>query len=551
MFVFLCAAVSGAGPDAIEHLFARGGGISGRNVTLDFGGMRLRNPSLMFSLPAASSPFKLSFRGLYALRSLSSLLRTSSYLTKFALDVSNCRFSEFLDTPIALSLETLDYTGKEYDGDARGIDRGSVCVDQQCRYDSITVSNCVFRNCNTRTDSGIFRSGGALGILSANAVRVTGCTFASCREVNTEGGYGGGAIYVSESNSVYVEQSTFTDCTAQCGGGLWANQVKNVDLVRTTMARCSSSTREGGGVRCDSGTCRLELTTFEACRGPSTGGAAAAFSEVVMELADWNATACVGSWGILRAQGGSCDMTFSQFVRNQVDAGAAMYANDAAVTIARTVFMDTANGKTDLYMSVMSTGSFAVALDHVCFQNTDASYVPIAFVQLSSSGGQLRCSLIDCYFSGTATWETQGVVSITSEQLHTNAQNGQCNSHTPTIAPPASDTFTGLVTLTDEPTPDPTTTTTTSSSSSPVDPTVTDTPTEPTSSPTPSPTTSGESGGGGSSNIGVIVGSIVAVIVVIIVVVLLSVFCVWRCRKSAVIDRREVSDMEILAFPTV
>ena len=528
MFVLLCAAVSSAGTDAVEHLFARGGGISGRNVTLDFAGMRLRNPSLMFSLPAASSPFKLSFRGLHALKSLSSLLRTSSYLSKFALDVSNCRFSEFLDTPIALSLATLDYTGKEYDGDATGIERGSVC--SNCQYDSITVSNCVFRNCNTRAEPGIFRSGGALGILKANAVRVTGCTFTACSEVNT-GGSGGGAIYVAESDSLYVEQSTFTDCTAQCGGGVWTNKVTNVDLVRTTMTRCSSSAREGGGVRCDSGTCRLQLTTFEACSGPSTGGAAAAFSEVGLTLADWNATACVGSWGMLRAQGGSCDMTFSQFVRNQVDTGATMYANDAAVTIARTVFMDTANGQTDFYMSAMNTGSFTVALDHVCFQNTNAAYVPIAFVQ---SGGQLSCSLIDCYFSGTATWETQGGVSITSEQLHTNAQNAQCNSHTPTIEPPASATFTmSSDTFTSGPTLDPTT--------------ATNAPTGSTST----PTTSGDSGGGGSSNIGAIVGSIIAVIVVIVVVVLLSVFCVWRCRKSAVIDRREVSDMEILAFPTV
>ena len=399
-------------------------------------------------------------------------------------------------------------------------------------------------------------SGGAIGVVSSRTITVNGCTFTNCKEVSGERSYGGGAIYIASSETLSVTGSTFTECTSQCGGGVWTNDVKTVTLTRCTMIRCESSSLEGGGLRCNSGTCRLDNTRFESCRGPYTGGSGVAFINCASDVVDGNATACVGGWGAMTVQGGSSEIAFSLFSKNQVEKqndGTVLYVRSGSVTIGRTLFTGTLNTDTDVCVYAEG-GASTATLEHVCFENSMAGYYPITFYQQNQ--GQLSASVVDCYFSGASTWTTAGVIDITSESLHTNAKDLQCNAHTATMTFTASSPFTASEMFTASKA------FTESSTFSGMTPTSSDL------SSLPSLETGEETGstseileietsqpGGDASGlgkkVGIIVGSVVGVIVVVAIVAVVVMFCAPRCRKSAVIDRNDVSDMEILAFPSV
>lgn len=568
MLGFLVIVTSSSQANVLEPLFSRAGGIAGRNISLDFGGKRLRNPSLLFSLPATTKDSRLSIRRLTAFNSLTSLLRSSPHLSHFAFDMSRCSFTNFLSTPIALRFAAeavLTVSGKTIDGTPQTVSRGEVC--QKCpTYGSATISNCQFSNC--KTSDGIFKNGGALGFENAYVIRVEKCTFTSCSQAGTtctDPGCGGGAVYVGSSDRLVLSGSSITGCSADCGGGVWTYRVSSVEIDNTKMVQCSSSKKEGGGLRCDEGSYRGAFVSFQSCTttSPSTGGSGAAFNNVKSFSTDTNATSCSGGsdggWGAFRVQDGTVEIHFSKFISNQGATGV-LLQNVLTADLSRTAFIDQASG-IDLYL--YTTGAaMQASLDHICFQRNSYSAAPLS---LATQGGSLRVTMSDSYFSGTQVYAIEiGSVDLKTQNVFTNAKDSQCDAHTPTLSVEPTATFTA----TEEPTDDSSstsssTTETTSDTSSSTETTSdtsstgtsSDTGTDPTSSSGTGSsgvtTTPGDEGNKGDNNIGVIVGSVIAVILVIVIVTLVVMCCMWRCRKSAVMKDHEVSDMDVLAFPTV
>ena len=553
MIAILAIFAASAQPDVLEPLFSRGGGVAGRNISLDFGGRRVRNPSLLFSLPASANPYRLSLRRLTALNSLSSLMRSSPHLSGFAFDMSNCAFRNFLATPVALQFaQVLVYKDTNYNGDSSAIQRGSVC--SACpQYDSATISNCQFTNCRT-SGTGDFMNGGGLGFTSANEIRVESCTFTGCVQQSAtecaDPGCGGGAVYVSSSMKLIITKSSMTSCQADCGGGVWAYQVGSVEIDNTKMVQCSSSKKEGGGMRCDgAGSYRGAFVSFQSCSSEIARGVSATFVSVQSFHTDTNATGSAGAnaFGALFFDKGNLEMHFSKFTGN---AGYCTFyiSNVITTDMSRTLFSSNTNQATTIYLYA-TTAQCDVRMDHLCFEGTD---LPITLFQEKDSGS-IQANLVDCYFSGTLTYDTGGSVTVQTDSLHTSTQVGQCDAHTATLSMTFSESESDLPTLettSDEgggsevsppttPTSEPVDPSTGTSGSSGVEPT----------DPTPTPAVDG--GKKANDKIGIIVGSIIAVIIVVVVVTLLVMCCMWRCRKSAIMKSQEVSDREVLAFPTL
>lgn len=572
MLGFLVIVTSSSQANVLEPLFSRAGGIAGRNISLDFGGKRLRNPSLLFSLPATTKDSRLSIRRLAAFNSLTSLLRSSPHLSHFAFDMSRCSFTNFLSTPIALrfaeATDVLTVSGQTIDGKPETVRRGDVCKDCPT-YGSATISNCKFSNCKTSdTLDKIFKNGGALGFENAYIIRIEKCTFTSCSQSSAtacaDPGCGGGAVYVGSSDRLVLSGSSITSCSADCGGGVWTYRVSSVEIDNTKMVECSSSKKEGGGLRCDEGSYRGAFVSFQSCTTtpPSTGGSGAAFNNVKSFSTDTNATSCSGGtnngWGAFRVQDGTVEIHFSKFISNQGAVGV-LLQDALTVDLSRTAFIDQ-TADTDLYLYT-TRAEMKASLDHICFQRNSYSVPPLSLAQ---QGGSLTVTMSDSYFSGSLVYATEtGSVAIETQNVFTNAHDSQCDAHTPTLSVEPTETFSATAELTDDSSStssSSSSTETTSDTSSSTETTSdtsssSDTGTGPTSSSGTGSsgvtTTPGDEGNKGDNNIGVIVGSVIAVILVIVIVTLVVMCCMWRCRKSAVMKDHEVSDMDVLAFPTV
>ena len=99
-----------------------------------------------------------------------------------------------------------------------------------------------FGSCNF-TSNLAGHSGGAIAATMESNIKLTMCTMKSCSAQNGDGG----ALYVSDSPTFTVTDSTISFCTANNGGGMYVLSASLVSLRGGTFANCSATATGGGG----------------------------------------------------------------------------------------------------------------------------------------------------------------------------------------------------------------------------------------------------------------------------------------------------------------
>ena len=108
-------------------------------------------------------------------------------------------------------------------------------------YAISSVVNCSFMNCSSST------RGGAVDMASVVDSSVVNCSFINCfssANYSSSYNYGGGAIYLSSSNSAIhsVDNCSFMNCSSNYGGGaIYVNNlVKSFNVINSTFMNCSA-----------------------------------------------------------------------------------------------------------------------------------------------------------------------------------------------------------------------------------------------------------------------------------------------------------------------
>lgn len=160
------------------------------------------------------------------------------------------------------------------------------------KFPDILIENCTFNNCHSTSYGGVIYTSYADELVLQN------CSFTNCSS------YYGGAVYmenIATRGSAYsldAKNCTFTDCHADCHGGVLfiednyvydgsVAEIQQFHFASSTIENCSAA-YDGGAVymNCDNGQLYFFRSVITNCSAGRYGGAA-------FETGGWNFT----SWG--------------------------------------------------------------------------------------------------------------------------------------------------------------------------------------------------------------------------------------------------------------
>ncbi|OHT07503.1 hypothetical protein TRFO_24245 [Tritrichomonas foetus] len=226
--------------------------LSLRNSTFLFSGS-LKNPGLLFNIPQISKFRQFSIKNMRASFNLNHIITNSKYSSNFDIQIMNCHFSNFLNSPISLQFEACpSITGQTYT--SRNDKISSDLFISQCN--SLNVVDSTFTNCNTDNHGNSIEAlwnGGAICITkstgSFTTVNLENCRFNSCHVVAQKNG---GAFYAKGITKMTVQGCTFENCqTVQFGNGGagYCESINDLSFSKTVFQNCQSpSSGSAGGL---------------------------------------------------------------------------------------------------------------------------------------------------------------------------------------------------------------------------------------------------------------------------------------------------------------
>jgi len=185
----------------------------------------------------------------------------------------------------------------------------------------ITITSSMFSNCSAIDGGAIF---------AGNGITVTSSSFSSCSA--TRGGRGG--AIVSDSGTVKVISTSFSDCSAYQGGAIQSGTA-NINVTSSSFFNCLASF--GGAISSGSGTVDVTSTIFSDCTATIIGGAIDSHKLLTITSSTFsNCTA--GSGGAIISVYHPITVTNSSFFNCSAQWGGAIEIYSGNVDVTTTVF---------------------------------------------------------------------------------------------------------------------------------------------------------------------------------------------------------------------
>ena len=172
--------------------------------------------------------------------------------------------------------------------------------------------------------------GGGLYAENSSTVIINNGTISGCKA----GTGAGGGLYAKNQSTITINNGTISGCEAGAGGGLYAENSSTVIINNGTISECTAAIKNGGGLYAtNSSTITISGGTISGCKGELGCGLYADNSTI--EITDGTISGCTGlRGGGLYANNSTVTITGGTISRCKVGAGGGLFAtNSSEITI--------------------------------------------------------------------------------------------------------------------------------------------------------------------------------------------------------------------------
>jgi hypothetical protein len=159
-----------------------------------------------------------------------------------------------------------------------------------------TISNSTFNNCPAGW-------GGAIDSVGNQPLSVSGSSFNNCSATGFSNSKGGA---INAGGAITIDDSTFSDCLAYYGGGIYSSGDNSITVSGSTFINCkaTTTTNNAGGAIYTRGTFAIDGSTFRDCSADYETGTAgldvqggAIYSQHGGTISNSTFSNCSAGWG--------------------------------------------------------------------------------------------------------------------------------------------------------------------------------------------------------------------------------------------------------------
>ena len=165
---------------------------------------------------------------------------------------SNCNFSnlEIVGHGAAIvctsSHSTINIVSCSFTSCTSSLNGGAVFSDG--KWNSLTVADCLFKDCLTTSTTSYPGGGGICVEGSSASLTIHTTSFIECKASVTN--RGGSGFFASQMHSSYTYSSRFISCLTNCAGGaIFFYEVSNAISISDTLFSDNSAASHGGAIR--------------------------------------------------------------------------------------------------------------------------------------------------------------------------------------------------------------------------------------------------------------------------------------------------------------